>query len=883
MPEVAEGTVPIFPTFQGFRSGVTREVDAAGSEGGSRFGKAFSAAVGGAAALFAGLKVRDYFVSGVKGASELEQSVGAVSAIFKDNAASINTWSDSAATDVGLTKNEFNELGSLIGAQLKNGGTAMDQLAPKTNDLIGLGADLSSMFGGDTRTAVEALSSALKGERDPIERYGVSLNQAKIDAEAAALGFEKVGGTLSSEANQAATLSLIMKQTADAHGNFASEADTVAGKQQRLNAIWQNGKTAISNAFLPALGSVQGFLLTKLPIALETAQKAVAEGAAGITAFGAAWKYNDGEITSAGFPGFMERAGFIGRRTFDFLQQGVTAFTNAWKYNDGEVTSSGFSGFMERFGYVARQAFDSAKNAFSGLSDAFKTGDFTGVKDAFSGFLAIAQPAGPILAEVGGSVAEMSGEIGGLVTGALPLLPPLLEGATSGMQFLAEHTGILKALIIGITGAFVIYKAAQAASNVAAVAQIPVDAARVASNFALAASNRSLTAATTGQTVAERASLASKVGSAAASLRQAAAAVAQRGAAVATAAATGAATAAQAAWTAATNTGAATAIRSAAAGVASRVAMTAGAVATGVATAAQWAWNAAMTANPIGIIIVAIAALVAALVFFFTQTDLGREIWANLIQFLTEAWANLKLGATLIFTALGEFFSNFWTNLKALFFAAVQGLVNLFLTWTPLGILINNFGAIVAFFTQLWTDVKTRFSEGVDGAVQFVRDLPGKALEALGNLKSKLADSGRDLIQGFIDGITGMLGNVGDAVGGVMDYVGDFFPHSPARRGQFSGSGWTRVKTAGLAIGDQFAGGVTGARSRVSSAMNALMSVPATPGPDDPGGRASRAGSADSGEAGPKVEVNVYPNPGQSEESIGNTAIDRVEGFMRRA
>ncbi|XSS46005.1 hypothetical protein ACQBAU_16340 [Propionibacteriaceae bacterium Y2011] len=123
-----------------------------------------------------------------------------------------------------MTKNEFNELGAVIGAQLKNGGTAMDELGPKTNDLITLGADLSSMFGGTTREAVEALSSALKGERDPIERYGVSLNQAKIDAEAAALGFKKVGGQLSTEAQQAATVSLIMKQTADAQGNFNKEA-----------------------------------------------------------------------------------------------------------------------------------------------------------------------------------------------------------------------------------------------------------------------------------------------------------------------------------------------------------------------------------------------------------------------------------------------------------------------------------------------------------------------------------------------------------------------------------------------------------------------------------------------------------------------------------
>ncbi|WP_036519506.1 hypothetical protein, partial [Nocardioides sp. J54] len=158
-------------------------------------------------------------------------------------------------------RNEFNELGTIIGAQLKNGGTAMDKLAPKTNKLITLGADLSSMFGGTTSEAVEALSSALKGERDPIERYGVSLSQAKIDAEAAALGFEKVDGSLSSQANQAATLSLIMRQTADAHGNFAREADTLSGKQQRLKASLEDTKTEIGTALLPIVADASEFLL----------------------------------------------------------------------------------------------------------------------------------------------------------------------------------------------------------------------------------------------------------------------------------------------------------------------------------------------------------------------------------------------------------------------------------------------------------------------------------------------------------------------------------------------------------------------------------------------------------------------------------------------
>ncbi len=213
--------------------------------------------------------IADFVVDSAKQAitqaGNLEQSIGAIDAVFKDSAAQMHEWSKSAANDVGLTRNEFNELGTLIGMQLRNGGTAMDELGPKTRELISLGADMSSMFGGTSKEAVEALSSALKGERDPIEKYRVTLNQAMIDAEAAALGFKKVGGSLSTQAQQAATLSLIMKQTSVAHGNFAKEADTFAGKQQRFAAGWENFATSLGMLVLPALTDTLGLLNDGLP------------------------------------------------------------------------------------------------------------------------------------------------------------------------------------------------------------------------------------------------------------------------------------------------------------------------------------------------------------------------------------------------------------------------------------------------------------------------------------------------------------------------------------------------------------------------------------------------------------------------------------------
>lgn len=206
----------------------------------------------------------------VQMASELEQSTGAVEQVFKSSSDTMTRFAQNAANSVGLARNEYQNLAVVLGSQLKNGGTSIDELADKTSSLISVGADLASMFGGTTADAVGALSSALKGERDPIERYGISLNQAAVDAKAAELGFKKVGGSLDSTASQAATLALIMEQSKDAQGNFVRESDTLAQKQQKLQAKLADAGAAIGTLFLPAVSAAAGWIVDRFTPAAQT-------------------------------------------------------------------------------------------------------------------------------------------------------------------------------------------------------------------------------------------------------------------------------------------------------------------------------------------------------------------------------------------------------------------------------------------------------------------------------------------------------------------------------------------------------------------------------------------------------------------------------------
>ena len=253
--------------FQGAFSGASRGAEEAGRESGTRFGGAFKAAITGALAYVGVQQIAGLYKNFVQEAGDLEQSVGAVDAVFKESAAQMHQWAATASTSVGISKNEYNQFASVLGSMLKNAGTPMEQLGDKTNKLITLGADLASMYGGTTADAIEAISAALRGEMDPIERYGISLNDAMLTQEGLRLGIQKTGGSFDTQQKQLIVQSLLFKQSADAQGNFYREQDTYQHKTQVLAAQWKDLSAQIGERFLPAAGMVAEWLSTQgLPL-----------------------------------------------------------------------------------------------------------------------------------------------------------------------------------------------------------------------------------------------------------------------------------------------------------------------------------------------------------------------------------------------------------------------------------------------------------------------------------------------------------------------------------------------------------------------------------------------------------------------------------------
>lgn len=219
------------------------------------------------AAAFAAINVGQILMDSIKKASDREQSAGAVEAIFKTDAKAVNTAAKSAAKDLGLTENAYRELASTLGAGLKNKG--IKGFTGQTQSLIGLGADLAAQFGGSTEEAVSALSSLMRGESDPIERYGVSINETAIAAELAAKGQSKLKGAALEQAKAQARLNILFRQTKDAQGANAREAGTFAGATARMSAQWEDFQGKLGEKFLPFISKLVGWVNDTILPALD--------------------------------------------------------------------------------------------------------------------------------------------------------------------------------------------------------------------------------------------------------------------------------------------------------------------------------------------------------------------------------------------------------------------------------------------------------------------------------------------------------------------------------------------------------------------------------------------------------------------------------------
>lgn len=155
----------------------------------------------------------------------------------------------------------------------------------------------------------------------------------------------------------------------------------------------------------------------------------------------------------------------------------------------------------------------------------------------------------------------------------------------------------------------------------------------------------------------------------------------------------------------------------------------ANAAATMGASGAFGIFNAVLSANPIGLIVAAVAALTAGLVWFFTQTETGQQIWSSFVDWIKQAWQGIA-----------DFFVGLWSGISEGAIILWDGVVT---AWTAyIESLKAMWTAVVTFFSDLWESIK----------------------EAASVAWTAITITVMTIVQPFIDGFMNVWNNISDGL-----------------------------------------------------------------------------------------------------------------------
>nr|WP_302898142.1 PblA [Streptococcus sp. CF10-1] len=162
----------------------------------------------------------------------------------------------------------------------------------------------------------------------------------------------------------------------------------------------------------------------------------------------------------------------------------------------------------------------------------------------------------------------------------------------------------------------------------------------------------------------------------------------------------------------------------------------ANAAATMGASGAFGIFNAVLSANPIGLIVTAVAALTAGLVWFFTQTETGQQIWSSFVDWIKQAWQGIADFFVGLWSSISEGASTLWDGVVTTWNAYIESLKAM---WN----------GVVTFFSDLWVSIQ----------------------EAASVAWTAITTAVMTIVQPFIDGFMNIWNNISDGLSQILEGI----------------------------------------------------------------------------------------------------------------
>lgn len=197
----------------------------------------------------------DFIGDSINAARDLHETLSKSTVVFGDYAGQIETWGETAAEAMGLSKQEAIEAAATFGGLFQEVGQSRADAVEMSQTLVQLAGDLASFNNIDPSEALQKLRSGLAGEAEPLRSMNVFLNEAAVKAKAMEMGLGDAHGALTDGEKILARYKLIMEQTTVAQGDYARTADGLANSQRTANKKLIDAQAQLGESFEPiALG-----------------------------------------------------------------------------------------------------------------------------------------------------------------------------------------------------------------------------------------------------------------------------------------------------------------------------------------------------------------------------------------------------------------------------------------------------------------------------------------------------------------------------------------------------------------------------------------------------------------------------------------------------
>lgn len=211
------------------------------------------AAVGGGELLLVGTALAAVSSKAIQYGSDTAESLSKANVVFGKNADEIDAWSKTAATSMGISRQEALESAGTFGNLFRAMGLIPDVAKDMSTGVVKLSSDLASFNNRDPSDVLIALRAGIVGEFEPLRTLGVNLSANRVQLLAHAQGIKANYNELSASTKAQLIYKLILHDTALAQGDFARTSGGLANQQRIVSAQTKDLEAQLGGVLVPAL------------------------------------------------------------------------------------------------------------------------------------------------------------------------------------------------------------------------------------------------------------------------------------------------------------------------------------------------------------------------------------------------------------------------------------------------------------------------------------------------------------------------------------------------------------------------------------------------------------------------------------------------------